>query len=155
MPPDFIEHSPYEPCDIIVGIPMRMEGIQRDAETSLQLLARVKHIYQNWIKKSHRSGENTHNVSVTVSFKPKERKGIKGWMWRNRTSYNGISLLPFSDATYEYAPYQEITEVEFNRLTALLPDIDLSVVKFGRDTREDTAACEGALCEWRPKGGAA
>lgn len=147
LPPVFIEHNAYEPNDIIVGVPMRMPGISRNAETATDLLSRMKRISTHWIRPSHRSGDNTHNVSLTVSFKHNECKRIKNWMWKNQSFYNGISLLPFSDSTYDFAPYEEISEEEYHRLSALMPDLDLSKVKFREDTRDATAACEGQLCE--------
>jgi len=146
MPSDFIEHNPYEPNDVIVGVPMKMDGISRNEETSIQLLSRMKHIAKYWIKPSHRYGPNMHNVSLTVSYKESERKRIKEWMWRNRVDYNGISLLPFSGSTYDYAPYEDISEERYNELVSKLPAIDLSKVKFREDTREATTACEGTLC---------
>lgn len=149
MPTELIERNPYEPNDVIFGVPMKMEGINRHTETSMELLERMKFITNNWIVPSHRSGDNGHNVSLTVSYKPSEVEEIGQWMWDNRNEYYGISLLPFSDSTYSYAPYEDLTEEKYNNLVSLLPEIDLSSVVYGGggDTRDQTIACEGGLCE--------
>lgn len=149
MPPELVEHSPREPNDVIFGCPTKMEGINRHTETALELLLRMKFIANNWIQPGHHKGLNTHNVSLTVSFKPHEVEDIKAWMWANRNDYYGISLLPFSDSSYEYAPYEDISETRYKELLALLPKIDLSSIVYRKqdDTRDQTAACEGGLCE--------
>jgi len=154
MPPELVEYSPREPNDVIFGVPMKMPGINRHEETALQLLRRMRFIAMNWIRPSHHKGLNTHNVSLTVSFEPHEVDDIKAWMWENRECYNGISLLPFSDATYEYAPYEDISEDRYDELVDLLPKFDIGSIVYRPvdDTREQTAACDGQLCELPPRG---
>lgn len=151
LPEQFVENSPFEPNDDIFCFPMRMPGINRHDETALGLLERVRHISDNWIAPGHRRGPNRHNVSVTISFKDSEQDEITDWMWKNRDSYSGISLLPFSDSTYSYAPYEDISEERYNELMSQFPEIDLRGVVYtsAGDTRSDVAACEGGLCEIR------
>ena len=93
-------------------------------------------------------GKNSHNVSVTINYKPDEVQEIKDWMWENRDCYNGISLLPVSN-TYAHAPYEDITEAKYNELIAQFPSIDLSDVVYtvADDSRNDVSACEGGLCQ--------
>lgn len=148
LPEMFVEYSPYEPNDVIIAMPVKREGVTRLDETSLQLLERVKHIKKNWIDPSHVRGKNSHNVSVTINYKPDEVQEIKDWMWENRDCYNGISLLPVTN-TYAYAPYEDITEARYNELVAQFPSIDLSDVVYtvADDGRNDVSACEGGLCQ--------
>lgn len=147
LPEMFVEYSKYEPNDVIIAMPVKREGVTRLDETSLQLLERVKYIKKNWIDPSHVRGNNSHNVSVTVNYKPSEVDEIKEWMWENRDHYNGISLLPVTN-TYAHAPYEDITEERYNELIAKFPSIDLTKVVYtvSDDSRNDTAACEGGLC---------
>jgi ribonucleoside-diphosphate reductase alpha chain len=147
LPEQFVEYSPYEPNDVIIAMPVKREGVTRLDETSLQLLERVKYIKQNWIDPSHVSGPNSHNVSVTVNYKSEEVQEIKEWMWNNRTEYNGISLLPVAN-TYDYAPYEDITEERYNELIAQFPVIDLAdvVYRISDDGRNDTSGCDAGLC---------
>lgn len=149
MPKELVEHSPFEPNDVIFGVPMKMDGINRHSETSLELLERMKIISNSWIAPSHRSGANGHNVSLTVSYKPHEVGDIGAWMWENRYDYYGISLLPFSDSTYSFAPYEDISQNRYEELLALLPAIDLSSVVYGKqgDTRDQTSGCDSGMCE--------
>lgn len=148
LPSAFIEHNPYEPNDVIFGVPMKMNGINRTSETPIELLQRMKFIANNWIVPSHRSGLNTHNVSLTVSYKDGDVEPIRNWMWENREHYNGISLLPVFN-TYDYSPYEDISKEKYEELVARMPTIDLTSVVYRKvdDTRSDTAACEGGLCE--------
>lgn len=149
LPEEFVEHSPYEPHNRIIKLPMKMDGITRHDETALELGNRALMVRKNWIEGSHREGENYHNVSLTINYRPDEQEELKNWMWENRALYGGISLLPFSDATYAHAPFEDSTLEEYERLEKMLPQIDLSVVQYEQkdDGRESSAACEGGLCE--------
>ena len=64
-------------------------------ESAFQLLERVKFISENYVKKGHRSGMHTHNVSATISVKEHEWEDIGQWMWKNQKAYNGLSILPY------------------------------------------------------------
>ena len=41
------------------------------------------------------------------------------WMWENRECYNGLSVLPYDGGTYTQAPFEDITEGEFNKRVKL------------------------------------
>ena len=142
--------KPYH--NIVVTIPINKKGsITRSSETSLDLLNRAKHIFDNWVVPSHRSGPNYHNVSLTVSYKEHEKEQILSWMLENRDSYAGIAFLPFSDANYQQAPFQEITKEEYNSWVEKFGDtvVDFSALDFSNteDKRGEEAACSGGLCE--------
>ena len=47
------------------------------------------------------------------------------WMWENRSSYNGLSVLPFSDHTYKQAPFEDCSKETYEALMASLTSIDL------------------------------
>ena len=149
LPQDAIEHSVWEPQNDIVKLPVKMDGITRHDESALQLAERAKLVRNSWITHSHSDGQNYHNVSLTINYKKEEEQELKDWMWENREYYGGISLLPFSDATYANAPFEDCTEEQYRDLESRLPDIDLSQVQYEQkdDSRSMTAACEGGLCE--------
>jgi ribonucleoside-diphosphate reductase alpha chain len=149
LPLDCIEQSDWETHNLIFKMPIKTTGITRHDETALELAERSKLVRNTWITASHRDGENYHNVSLTINYKQHEEQELKDWMWENREYYGGISLLPFSDATYMYAPFEECTEEQYNALEAILPDVDLSTVQYAEkdDGRESSASCEGGLCE--------
>lgn len=55
-----------------------------------------------------------HNPSITVYVKEEEWLEVGAWVYKNFNKIGGISFLPFTDHIYKQAPYQEITEEEFN-----------------------------------------
>tara|TARA_R110000822_G_scaffold302401_2_gene426589 strand:- start:1447 stop:3303 length:1857 start_codon:yes stop_codon:yes gene_type:complete len=128
--PDLIEDDKFRPHDTaIISIPQKAprRSITRH-ESALDLLKRVKGVSDTWIKGGHRKGQNTHNVSATVTIKPNEWKGVGEWMWLNRKCYNGLSVLPFSDHSYVQAPFEDCTEEEYNSLSQLMKRIDLDLI---------------------------
>lgn len=149
LPEECIERSDWEPNNVIVKLPVSMQGLTRHDETAVELGNRALAVRNSWIKNSHRDGQNYHNVSLTINYKETEREELKQWMWDNREYYGGISLLPFSDATYANAPFEDCTKEEFEALENKLPQLDLSVVAYEQkdDGRAESAACEGGLCE--------
>lgn len=153
LPAECIEHSDWEPNNVIVKLPVSMQGLTRHDETAIELGNRALAVRNSWIRDSHRDGQNYHNVSLTINYKESEREELKQWMWDNREYYGGISLLPFSDATYANAPFEDCTKEEFEALENKLPQLDLSVITYSQkdDGRAGSAACEGGLCEVKIK----
>lgn len=146
----FIELDKFNPSNYVISIPVQKVGaITRSQESAVGLMERMKKINEVWVSKGHYEGKDTHNVSLTVSYKPEEEAGIKEWMWNNRNVYCGISLLPYDGGTYVQAPFQEIDKETYERLAAEFPQIDLSGVNFGTtaDERMGEAACQGGSCE--------
>jgi len=118
-------------------------------ETAIDTLERVKKFSIEWIKPGHINGDNTHNVSATISIKDSQWKDVGEWMWGNKEFYNGLSVLPYFGGTYTQAPFQDITEEEYNKRIALLKDLDLTKVIELDDNVEfgQTNACSGNNCE--------
>lgn len=143
----FIETDAMSPENIIVTMPIKMEGsITRSSESSISLMDRAKHIYNNWIKPGHKKGPNTHNVSLTVSYKTEEQEEIIEWMIKNKNSWSGISLLPYDGAHYIQAPFEEINEESFNLWRNIIPKkIDFSQINFSQmvDKRINDLSCVG------------
>lgn len=90
-----------------------------------------------------------HKPSITVYYRDNEFLGIGDWVYNNFDSVSGISFLPYSDHTYEQAPYEEITKEQYNKMSKGFPkefnwDIDES-----QDNTEgaQTLACVGGACE--------
>ena len=149
LPSDFYEECGYDKGITLFKLPIKMDGIVRTEETAIQLLERARNIQENWIAPGHNSGDNMHNVSLTVSYKEEEKEGVKQWMWNNQTKYAGISLLPEDNGTYAQAPYTTCDSGEYERLSFHLYDLDLSEVVYesSDDSRGNTSGCEGLLCE--------
>ena len=105
--PELVEDEYFRPHDTaVISVPQKApEGAITRGESALQLLRRVKEVTDNWVRPGHIRGQNTHNVSATISIRPDEWPDVGDWMWENRQAYNGLSVLPFADHTYKQAPF--------------------------------------------------
>jgi ribonucleoside-triphosphate reductase len=149
--PELVEDEYFRPHDTaVITIPQKApEGSILRYESVFQMLERVKKVSQEWIKFGHRSGQNTHNVSATVSIKEDEWDLVGDWMWKNRKFYNGLSVLPYNGGTYTQAPFEDCTQDEFEKLVKTLSDVDLTKVIELQDNTDlrGEAACAGGACE--------
>ncbi len=62
-----------------------------------------------------------HKPSVTISVKDEEWLEVGAWVYKHFDEMSGVSFLPFSEHTYKQAPYQDITETDYNQLSAEMP----------------------------------
>ena len=93
-----------------------------------------------------------HKPSVTISVKEDEWIPVGAWCWENFEHVSGISFLPFSDHTYQQAPYQDIDEKTYKKLAKAMPtNIDWN--KLQDFEKEDNTkgsqelACTAGVCE--------
>ena len=150
--PEICEDEFYSPKHTLcVRIPIKApkDALTRNDENPIEFLERVKFYYNNWVKPGHINGINTHNISATISVKPEEWVEVGEWMWENKTTYNGLSVLPYDGGSYVQAPFQEINEEEYNELYSKLRDVDFSKIVEEEDntTQAEELACSGAGCE--------
>jgi len=149
--PELLEDEYFNPtAQAVISVPQKApEGAILRNENPLDLLERVKLISETWIKTGHIKGENTHNVSCTVSLKPGEWKDVGTWMWENRESYNGLSVLPADGGSYKQTPFEDCTEETYNEMFKTLKNVDLSKVIEIQDNTSftDSVACGGGACE--------
>jgi ribonucleoside-diphosphate reductase alpha chain len=149
--PELIEDEYFRPHDTaVISIPQKApEGAIMRTESPFQLLDRIKKVHLEWVKPGHRSGNNTHNVSATVSLRDDEWDLAGQWMWNERQHYNGLSVLPYSNHTYIQAPFEDCTKEEYDRLFQSLSNIDLSnIIELDDNTElSENLACSGGSCE--------
>jgi ribonucleoside-triphosphate reductase len=149
--PELIEDEYFRPHDTaVISAPQRApKGAILRSETAIELLERVKSISQDWVRKGHRRGQNTHNVSATINIREGEWDEVRDWMWENRTCYNGLSVLPHDGGSYKQAPFEDCTEQDYTDMLQHLQSIDLTNVVETEDNTEltDQAACAGGACE--------
>jgi len=149
--PELVEDEFFKPHQqAVISIPQRAPaGAITRQESALDLLNRVKIVWNEWVKPGHRKGENKNNVSVTVSIKPDEWEGVGEWMWSNRENFTALSVLPHDGGNYIQAPFEDITEEKYNELVKHLHDIDLTQVVELDDTTDlaGEAACAAGGCE--------
>ena len=174
--PELVEDDVLRPQDTIcVRIPVKApENSILRTETAIDTLERVKHFSTDWINAGHVHGDNTHNVSATISidstrkyiavnmndgkgtqYNPAEGgymdewEAVGDWMWKNREFYNGLSVLPYWGGSYQQAPFEDITEEKYNSLISELKEIDITKIKEIDDTVNfnESVACGGGACE--------
>lgn len=175
--PELCEIDKLRSDVLCVRIPMKApeDAIMR-SENAIDLLERVKKFSEEWIKPGHIDGVNTHNVSATISIDgsrnylipedagygskthiyagedpivANEWERVGHWMWENRDSYNGLSVIPFDGGTYVQAPFESCTEEEYKERMKTLVDVDLTKVQEADDNTAftQTEACAGGKCE--------
>jgi len=91
-----------------------------------------------------------HNPSITVYVREDEWMKVGAWVYENFDDIIGVSFLPYSDHTYKQAPYQEITEEEYNNLIENFPkSIEWSELVENTDVTEGSQelACVSGACD--------
>jgi ribonucleoside-triphosphate reductase len=129
----------------IFSFPMKApEGsVCRKDMSALEQLEIWKEYAQHWCE---------HKPSVTISVKEEEWISVGAWCWENFEYVSGISFLPFSDYTYQQAPYQDIDKKTYKKLVKAMPtDIDWNKLQ-EFETEDNTKgsqqlACTAGVCE--------
>jgi ribonucleoside-triphosphate reductase len=126
----------------------------REDLSAIEFLEMVKSTQQNWVVPGSRSTDLTHNVSNTVTVKPDEWDKVSEYLWANRDSFTGVSLLPSSgDKDYAFAPCEEITtpndELRWNALLENYKPVDYTSIleEIDGTNLSAEAACAGGVCE--------
>jgi len=149
--PELVEDEIFRPHDTaVISIPQKApEGSILRYESPFELLERVKKVSKEWIKFGHRGGQNTHNVSATISLKEEDWELAGEWMWNNREHYNGLSVLPYNGGTYQQAPFEDCDEETYNTMMNSLSSVDLTkVIELQDNTNlSGEVACAGGACE--------
>ena len=149
--PDMVEDEYFRPHDTaVISVPQKApeDAIMR-TESALQLLKRIAKVSTEWVKPGTRNGQNTHNVSATISIKEAEWADVGEWMWDNRDVYNGLSVLPFDGGTYRQAPFEDCSKETYEAMLKALEEIDLTKVIEIEDNTDlaGEIACGGGACE--------
>ena len=149
--PELVEDEFFRPHDTaVISVPQKApEDSTLRYESAMDLLERVKWFSQNWIRNGHKRGNNTHNISATISIKEDEWKEVGEWMWDNRNFYNGLSVLPYKGGTYKQAPFEDCDELTYKRMMDSLVDVDLTkIIETDDNTNlSGEVACAGGACE--------
>lgn len=136
--------SPSKVTTWVVSFPMKApeNAITVEDLNALQQLEHYKKIQQNWCE---------HNASITIYVRPEEWLSVGDWVYKNWEIVNGISFLPYSDHTYDQAPYESISKDKYEELFKNFPLIDYSKLS-AYETEDNTdgakeLACAGGACE--------
>ena len=149
--PELVEDDFFKPdIQAVVSVPQKApDGAIYRTESPMDLLERTKKFNVEWVKAGHRKGANTNNVSATISVKQDEWDTVGEWMWKNKHTFNGLSVLPYDNGSYTQAPFEDITEEKFLEMESHLNNIDLKqIIEMTDETDlKDQAACAGGACE--------
>jgi ribonucleoside-triphosphate reductase len=90
-----------------------------------------------------------HKPSITVYYRDSEFLEIGNWVYNNFDSISGISFLPYDEHSYAQAPYEQITEEEYNEMVKDFPtEFDWNLNEEDDFTEgSQTLACVGNSCE--------
>jgi len=143
---------PCEPCaykpesTVVFSFPIKADEatkVFRDTYSAVQQL-------ELWL--IYKTYWAEHNPSVTISVREHEWLEIGAWVYKHFNEICGVSFLPYDGGSYTQAPYQEVTEEEYESLNAGIPkNIDWS--KLSEFEKEDTTvsaqefACVGGVCD--------
>lgn len=145
------EGVPAEPCvtkkytTTIFSFPVKAPEscVTRSDQTAIEQLELWKTYAVHWCE---------HKPSVTISVRDEEWLEVGAWVYRNFDLCSGISFLPYSDHTYQQAPYQECDEATYQELLDRMPKM-VDWNRLGEYETEDntagsqTLACVGGVCE--------
>jgi ribonucleoside-triphosphate reductase len=149
--PELVEDDFFKPdIQAVVSVPQKApNGAIYRTESPMDLLERTRKFNVEWVKQGHRKGANTNNVSATISVKQDEWDDVGEWMWENKDTFNGLSVLPYDNGSYTQAPFEDITEDKFKEMESHLNNINLkNIVEMTDETDlKDQAACAGGACE--------
>jgi len=94
-----------------------------------------------------------HKPSITVTVKEDEWMEVGAWVYENFDVASGVSFLPFSDHTYQQAPYQDIEPDEYLEWKDRMTYVNLDWSRLTDFEREDNTtgsrelACTAGVCE--------
>lgn len=123
---------------VVVYFPVQEENYYKGREDvtlweQLELAAQMQYYWAD------------NQVSVTVTFKPEEANCIQQALEFYETRLKSVSFLPLVDHGFEHAPYQMITEKEYERAVKKLKPIEWE------DTTEtegfEHKFCDSDVCE--------
>ena len=99
-------------------IEMPEHVITKDNISAVQLLETVKLVQENWVEAGKRPEKcvhpwMSHNVSNTINVKESEWEDVEEFIYENRESFAGISLLGSTgDLDYPQAPFTKVLTVQ-------------------------------------------
>ena len=140
---------PNEPCNLKPNDTVIFSFPKKAPDTAIlrEDLSAIEHL-KLWLVYQRYYCE--HKPSVTISVKEHEWLDVAAWVYKNWDEMTGVSFLPYDLGTYTQAPYQEITEEEYNEMVSKMPtDFNWDDLVEYRDSVEgvQNLACSSGFCE--------
>lgn len=122
---------------LVVDFPVHMRNVPtvQQIDTWRQL-DYVKMAMRHWADQS---------VSVTVYYKKNEIPKIKDWVRDNLSEMKTLSFLCYDDHGFEQAPYERITQEQYERMSAKVKPLEFD----GADTSDLIEECVTGACPVR------
>jgi hypothetical protein len=123
---------------VVVSFPCRFPNGTKIASemTAIDQLEVVKRLQTEW---------SDNSVSVTIYYKKEELDGIKVWLSENyNDSIKTVSFLLHSDHGFIQAPLEEITEEQYNEMSARVKPI--SNISFKEGDVAGLDECASGVC---------
>jgi len=150
---DFMKQTgvPSEPCAMkpdsttVFSFPIESPkgSVMANELSAIEQLKLWLKLKQNWAE---------HSVSITVYVKDTEWLDVGAWVYKNFDQITGVSFLPYTEHSYQQAPYQPVSEKEYNESLSQFPSSinwnELSVYEQEDNTEgAQTLACTAGGCE--------
>jgi len=93
-----------------------------------------------------------HKPSITVNIRSHEWLDVAAFVFEHFDEMSGVSFLPYSEHTYQQAPYTDVDITAYRNLAAIMPKAiewgKLSSYELTDNTSgSQTLACSGDVCE--------
>lgn len=138
------EPDVFNATNMVFSFPVKApEGAVHTTDRSAMEQLELWKIYQDhWCE---------HKPSITVSYKDEEFLAMGQWVYNNFDSVSGVSFLPYSDHTYQQAPYEEVVKEDWEKLKAAIPDVEWDGME-KYETEDNTKgsqelACVSGVCD--------
>lgn len=119
-------------------------AVTRDNQDAIESLELWKRLQEKWCE---------HKPSATINVREHEWMDVGAWVFKNFDILSGVSFLPHDGGTYKQAPYQEITQQEYEDWIVKhpAPEFNWDDLRFYEHEDHTTAsqelACTGGVCE--------
>lgn len=134
----------YDGSGLVLEFPMKSpeHGVLLENQTAINQLEQWKLFKKHWTE---------HNPSVTIYVRPEEWLEVGNWVYNNWDIVGGLSFLPYDGGIYHLAPYEAISEEDYNKRVSLFPEINWAkLVRYEKSDMTDLhqqVACVGGACD--------
>lgn len=136
-------YTDYDGSGLVLEFPMKSPagGVLLESQTAITQLEQWKTFKVHWTE---------HNPSVTIYVRPEEWLDVGKWVYDNWDIVGGLSFLPYDGGLYSLAPYEAISQKEYDQRMSSFPQINWA--KLVRYEKTDTTdlnqqfACVGDKC---------
>jgi len=133
----------YDGSGLVLEFPMKAPdgGVLLESQTAISQLEQWKTFKVHWTE---------HNPSVTIYVRPDEWLDVGKWVYDNWDIVGGLSFLPYDGGLYSLAPYEAISQKDYEARLSSFPKINWA--KLIRYEKTDTTdlhqqfACVGDKC---------